>query len=132
MQDNFSVKFGLIEEEEQKPAEEESKAVSVIEPDETSIERDYIKSREKINDILDIGSKAIKDLAELAKASQDPETYAVLSSLIKSVADVTGNLSKQHKDYKDIKGIKGSPTNANANTMKMDTWTLDRLLKEQK
>jgi hypothetical protein len=89
---------------------------------------DYSTSKEKLSNILEIGSDAIKDLADLAKASQDPEAYAVLATLMKNVADITNNISKQHKDYRNLQV---NNTQKNSNVVMLDTLSLSRLLKDK-
>jgi|TARA_R110000868_G_scaffold356904_1_gene618344 membrane-associated HD superfamily phosphohydrolase len=77
---------------------------------------DYEYSRDTLYDLIQKGRNALEDMIEVARESEHPRAFEVLSGLIKNVADVNDklmDLNKKHKDIstKETLQIPGSTTN---------------------
>jgi|TARA_B110000259_G_scaffold78207_1_gene91683 hypothetical protein len=70
--------------------------------DETNIKSDYDKSRETYYDLIEKGQDALSMMMEVARESEHPRAYEVLSGMIKNVADVNDKLMDLNKKNKDI------------------------------
>lgn len=68
---------------------------------------DYNTSRTTLKTLIDVGNKAVVDLADLAEAGQYPRAYEVLATLIKTVGETTNSLYDIHKKTKELKGVTG-------------------------
>jgi len=92
---------------------------NIIEPmpvsDAPDQEEDYRLSRKTFRDLINKGNDAIEDLTDLAKQSESPRAYEVLSTLMKTVADATKDLYDLQKKTKELKneGKKVEATNVN-------------------
>jgi hypothetical protein len=61
------------------------------------IKNDYDYTRENLYNLVENGNAALSDLVELARQSEHPRTYEVLSGLIKTIGDTTDKLSVLHE-----------------------------------
>lgn len=71
--------------------------------DEKDIKDDYEFSRETYKDLIRTGTRSLDVLAELARESEHPRAFEVLSKTIKDIGDTTEKLMKLQKDKKDLK-----------------------------
>ena len=63
---------------------------------------DFEQARVNLTNIIEIGSEAIRNFADLANQSQNPAHYEVLATLIKAVGDSSGKLMTTHKQLDDL------------------------------
>ncbi len=75
-------------------------ASKVIE--EKDIKDDYEFSRETYRDLIRTGTHSLDSLAELARESEHPRAFEVLSKSIKDIADTTEKLMALQKAKKDL------------------------------
>ncbi len=75
-------------------------APKVIE--EKDIKDDYEFSRETYRDLIRTGTHSLDSLAELARESEHPRAFEVLSKSIKDIADTTEKLMALQKAKKDL------------------------------
>jgi len=68
-----------------------------------SLDNDIKFARQNYYDILVKGSEAMEEMMEVARATEHPRAFEVLSNMMKTMADVNGNLLDLHKKSKDIK-----------------------------
>ena len=99
-----------------------------------NIKSDYEYSRETYYDLLEKGRGSLEDMIEVARASEHPRAYEVLSGMIKNLSDVNDKLMDLNKKNKDInqeqvKQIAGNTTN---NVFLGSTADLQRLLQNEK
>tara|TARA_Y100000114_G_C11746288_1_gene321772 strand:- start:245 stop:589 length:345 start_codon:yes stop_codon:yes gene_type:complete len=99
-----------------------------------NIKSDYEYSRETYYDLLEKGRGSLEDMIEVARASEHPRAYEVLSGMIKNLSDVNDKLMDLNKKNKDInqeqvKQIAGNTTN---NVFLGSTADLQRLLQDEK
>jgi hypothetical protein len=66
------------------------------------IESDTEIARQNIKDLLQKGSKAVDELAVVARDSQHPRAYEVMATLIKNMSDLNKDLLEIQKRKKDL------------------------------
>ena len=76
--------------------------------DSDRIKNDYEYSRDTLFDLINKGRNALEDMIEVARESEHPRAFEVLSGLIKNVADVNDKLMDLNKKHKDI-NVKDQP-----------------------
>ena len=83
------------------------------------VKNDYEYSRETYYDLIEKGKAALEDMIEVARESEHPRAFEVLSGMIKNVSDVNDRLMDLNKKNKDIntkeavKALPGATTNNN-------------------
>lgn len=98
------------------------------------IQDDYEFSRETYKDLIETGKSSIDVLAELARDSEHPRAFEVLSQAIKNVADTTDKLMSLQKNKKELhKEEKKEEAKqiTNNNVFVGSTTDLQRLLQQQ-
>jgi len=94
-------------------------------------DNDFEMARRIKHDLLVKGSEALEDMIEVAKSTEHPRAYEVLSGMIKNVGEVSDSLMDIHKKKKDIdkkddiKTIEGTTNN---NLFVGSTTDLQRML----
>lgn len=78
-------------------------------------EQDYEYSRETYYDLIEKGRESLELMIEVARESEHPRAFEVLSGMIKGIADVNGSLIDLNKKYKDLQKS-DSPKESNATT----------------
>lgn len=74
-----------------------------------NLDDDIKFARQNYYDILVKGSEAMEEMMEVARATEHPRAFEVLSNMMKTIADVNGNLVDLHKKSKDIKASGNAP-----------------------
>jgi hypothetical protein len=99
-----------------------------------NIKSDYDYSRQTYYDLIEKGRESLEDMIEVARQSEHPRAYEVLSGMIKNISDVNDKLMDLNKKQKDIvkkddepKQIGGNTTN---NVFLGSTSDLQRLLQQ--
>ena len=97
-------------------------------------QNDYEYSRETYYELLEKGKDALDTMVEVARESEHPRAYEVLSGMIKNLSDVNDKLMDLNKKNKDInqenvKQVAGNTTN---NVFLGSTADLQRLLQNEK
>ena len=100
---------------------------------EKNIKSDYDYSRETYYDLLEKGRGSLEDMIEVAKASEHPRAYEVLSQMIKNISDVNDKLMDLNKKNKDInkEDVKEIAHTTNNNVFLGSTADLQKLLKQE-
>ena len=80
------------------PAIQENKPISLNK----DVKDDYDFSRRTYKDLITVGTRSLDVLAELARESEHPRAFEVLSKTIKDIGDTTEKLMKLQKDKADI------------------------------
>jgi hypothetical protein len=84
-----------------------------------NVENDYEYSRRVLYDLIEKGTDALESMIEVARESEHPRAFEVLSGLIKNTADVNDKLLDLNKKHKDINAketppaVEGGTTNNN-------------------
>ncbi len=103
--------------------------------DDNNIKSDYDKSRETYYDLIEKGQDALSMMMEVARESEHPRAYEVLSGMIKNIADVNDklmDLNKKNKDINktDVPALENATTNNNV--FIGSTTDLQRMLQDVK
>tara|TARA_Y100001937_G_scaffold19027_1_gene26247 strand:+ start:3383 stop:3793 length:411 start_codon:yes stop_codon:yes gene_type:complete len=93
------------------------------------IKDDYEFSRDTYRDLINTGVRSLDVLAELARESEHPRAFEVLSKSIKDIGDTTEKLMALQKSKKDLKKEEEeSKRITNNNVFVGSTTELQRLL----
>jgi hypothetical protein len=65
------------------------------------VDDDFEFARKTYYDLLMKGSEALEEMMEVARATEHPRAFEVLSGMMKNVAEVNGNLLDLHKKKKE-------------------------------
>ena len=103
--------------------------------DNKNVDNDYQYSREVLFDLIEKGRGALEDMIEVARESEHPRAFEVLSGLMKNTADINDKLLDLNKKHKDIntdplKQIENGTTNNNVYVG--STADLQRMLQDVK
>ena len=103
--------------------------------DNKNVDTDYQYSREVLFDLIEKGRGALEDMIEVARESEHPRAFEVLSGLMKNTADINDKLLDLNKKHKDIntdplKQIENGTTNNNVYVG--STADLQRMLQDVK
>lgn len=94
---------------------------------------DFEYTRQVYHDLISKGTDALEDMMEVARMSEHPRAFEVLSTMIKSIADVNGDLLDLHKKKKDLhkKDVKALPQGTTNNNLFVGSTTdLQRMLQQ--
>lgn len=75
----------------------------------TDIDDDYEFARQKYYDLLEKGDQALELMMELARDSEHPRAFEVLSNMMKQNAEIADRLLDNQKKKKDIEKISNQP-----------------------
>jgi hypothetical protein len=67
-----------------------------------AVETDSDIARENLKDLLNKGSRAVDELAVVARDSQHPRAYEVMAGMLKNLADMNKDLLEIQKRKKDL------------------------------
>ena len=97
-------------------------------------EQDFYFARENLYDIISKGNDAIFEMIEVAKQSQHPRAYEVLSTLINSLVSANKDLLDLHKKKKDFIDNKEQDDNkiVNNNLFVGSTAELQKIINDMK
>ena len=70
--------------------------------DNDKVQNDYEKSRDTYYDLIDKGKDALEMMMEVARESEHPRAFEVLSGLMKNISDVNNKVMDLNKKHKDI------------------------------
>lgn len=70
--------------------------------DKDNVKNDYDYSRETYYQLIERGKDALEDMIEVARSSEHPRAYEVLSGMIKNVSDVNDRLMDLNKKQKEM------------------------------
>ena len=97
-------------------------------------DNDYEYSRRVLYDLIEKGTDALESMIEVARESEHPRAFEVLSGLIKNTADVNDKLLDLNKKHKDINTkatpVPGDGGTTNNNVFIGSTTDLQRMLQD--
>jgi hypothetical protein len=73
-----------------------------VSEDNKNVETDYEYSRDTYYDLIEKGRESLELMIEVARESEHPRAFEVLSGMIKGIADVNDKLMALNKAKKDI------------------------------
>ena len=92
------------------------------------IKDDYEFSRKTYKDLIETGVRSLDVLAELARESEHPRAFEVLSNHIRNMSEVTDKLMKLQKAKKELTKEEGNKRVTNNNVFVGSTTDLQRML----
>lgn len=102
--------------------------------DKKDIKDDYEYSRRTYKDLIDTGIRSLDVLSELARESEHPRAFEVLSKTIKDIGDTTEKLMALQKSKKDLNKEEESEEKkqiTNNNVFVGSTTDLQRILAQE-
>jgi len=81
---------------------EELQDRNLTDQDKKNIKDDYETSRDTYLDLIENGKRGLDLMMEVARESEHPRAFEVLSGMIKNIADVTDKLMDLNKKNKEI------------------------------
>ena len=92
-------------------------------------EQDYEYSRDTYYDLIEKGRESLDLMIEVARESEHPRAFEVLSNMIKGIADVNDKLMDLNKKQKELqKEDKPAEATTNNNLFVGSTTELQRML----
>lgn len=100
-----------IEEVELKKEKILSKTIEEKKPEENTDQvEDYVLGRKTLRNLIETGTTSLEDMKDLARQSESPRAYEVLSTLMKTISEVTKDLYDLQKKTKELNEPKTPPT----------------------
>jgi len=95
-----------------------------------NIDNDIEFARRNYYNILTKGSEAMEEMMEVARATEHPRAFEVLSNMMKNMGDLNGALVDLHKKRKDIEKTDqpAIPQTTNNNVFVGSTADLQKML----
>tara|TARA_Y200000002_G_scaffold370033_1_gene364884 strand:+ start:56 stop:427 length:372 start_codon:yes stop_codon:yes gene_type:complete len=102
-------------------------------PEEKNIDNDYKYSRDTYYELVEKGKQSLELMIEVARESEHPRAFEVLSGMIKNISDVNDRLMDLNKKKKDIdkKDEIKKIANTTNNLFVGSTTELQKLLKNE-
>tara|TARA_Y100001963_G_C6787699_1_gene453806 strand:- start:3355 stop:3687 length:333 start_codon:yes stop_codon:yes gene_type:complete len=97
---------------------------------EDKVKNDYEYSRDTYYELLEKGKESLETMIEVAKESEHPRAFEVLSGMIKNLSDVNDRLMDLNKKNKEINQEEVKQV-TNNNLFLGSTSDLQKLLKEE-
>jgi hypothetical protein len=92
---------------------------------------DFEYARGNLIAAIEKGQEALTGILDLATMSQQPRSYEVVATLLKTVADANKDLLELQKRKADLTGVGPAPTTVNNNLFVGSTAELQQLIKKQ-
>ena len=101
--------------------------------DNDNVKSDYEYSRDTYYEILEKGKESLELMIEVARESEHPRAFEVLSNMMKNMADVNDKLMDLNKKNKDInkEEVKQIAGTTNNNIFLGSTADLQKLLNDE-
>jgi len=97
--------------------------------DDQNIKSDYDYSRQTYYDLIEKGRESLEDMIEVARQSEHPRAYEVLSGMIKNISDVNDKLMDLNKKQKDINKVDNEPKQVGTtNNLYLTTSDLQKMM----
>ena len=97
--------------------------------DDQNIKSDYDYSRQTYYDLIEKGRESLEDMIEVARQSEHPRAYEVLSGMIKNISDVNDKLMDLNKKQKDINRVDNEPKQVGTtNNLYLTTSDLQKMM----
>lgn len=71
-------------------------------PEDDGVNNDSEFARQNIREMISVGNKALENAYEVATQSESPRAYEVLSNMLKTMADINGQLLDMHAKQRQI------------------------------
>jgi len=71
-------------------------------PEEKNVDNDYKYSRDTYYELVEKGKQSLELMIEVARESEHPRAFEVLSGMIKNISDINDKLMDLNKKKKDL------------------------------
>jgi hypothetical protein len=129
--------FGIDElpvDQSKLPAVVPEAPVSSTNTDDATVDGDYNYARKNIRELIERGMIDLEDIASIAKQSESPRAYEVMSTILKTVIDANKDLLTLAKAKKEIKqlpsGTGAPPGTVNNNLIVAPTSKINKFLEQ--
>ena len=129
--ENISTILGI----EPAPSEEDKNSIEVIENENNGEDRhsDYETTRSNLYELLYQNQSALQGILEVAKETDAPRAYEVVSQLVKQQADINKDIMDLHLKMKELDAEEKSGPNNVTNALYIgSTAELQKLIKGKK
>jgi len=114
----------------------EDSVQKIIQPpegdDDEQIDKDYEYTRTNLYNIIERGTEALEEVLEVAKQSQQPRAFEVVSTLVKTISDANKDLLELKNKQKALKGEKAKAKNVTNALFVGSTADLQKMIKDMK
>jgi hypothetical protein len=91
---------------------------------------DYDYARKNLYDVIEKGASALEDIIDIAKQSESPRAFEVVTNLIKTIVDANKDLLELQKKNKDImKSDDATQNSVTNNNLILTTGDLLKMIK---
>ena len=94
------------------------------------VEDDFEYARGNLISAIEKGQEALTGILDVASMSQNPRSYEVVATLLKTVADANKDLLELQNRKMDLTGVGPNPTTVNNNLFVGSTAELQQLIKK--
>ncbi len=105
-------------------------------PTDNKMDKDYEYARSNFYNVIESGTEALEQMLDVAKASEHPRAYEVVSTIMKTLVDANKDLVKMSTDKLKVEGETSSESpnglTTNNNLFVGSTNELQQLLKDMK
>ena len=114
------------------PVKHESVSIIVPEKTDNDIENDFKYTRENLYTVIEQGNHALEQMMDVARASEHPRAYEVVSTLMNTLVNANKDLLDLSKKKQELapKEDFGKPQTVNNNLFVGSTADLQKALKE--
>ncbi len=105
-----------------------------IKPVDDKVDRDYDYARTNFYNIIETGTEALEQMLDVAKASEHPRAYEVVSTIMKTLVDANKDLVSMSTKKQESEEVKNPSENGvhNNNLFVGSTAELQQLLKDMR
>lgn len=114
---------------------EDIQIVPVSEANKPSVpldDKDYEYARENFYNVIEKGTHALEDMLEVARASEHPRAYEVVSTIMKTLVDANKDLVTMSDKKREQQPENNKPGTVNNNLFVGSTADLQKVLKDLK
>jgi hypothetical protein len=112
--------------------ESSSKIVDVLPVIKAEKNNDYEYARRNLYDVIEKGSNALEDIMDIAKQSESPRAFEVVTNLIKTMVDANKDLLELAKKQKELnKEDDTGPSTVNNNLFVGSSAELLKMIKQE-
>lgn len=114
------------------PVKHESVSIIVPEKTDNDIENDFKYTRENLYTVIEQGNHALEQMMDVARASEHPRAYEVVSTLMNTLVNANKDLLDLSKKKQELASKEdfGGPQTVNNNLFVGSTADLQKALKE--
>lgn len=101
--------------------------------EEDNVKKDYEFSRETYYELIEKGKESLETMVEVAKESEHPRAFEALSTMLRNISEINGQLMELNKKNKDINSEEIKQIENQTNNVFVGTVSeLQKMIKEKK